>query len=121
MKQLNSSDLEAAITASRKLVAAIYDPTDRYKKHHQDLSKLHFELVGKDTPLHKLPPSEYSFEQHVKRASYQTKIWLCSHQAKPNIASPEGNGWHKVDNAWRPKMLDCQTTPELLDDLLCSC
>ena len=69
---LATSDLEASIAASRCLVASLYDVKGIYKDAHQDLSDLRVKLVNNDTPLHKIPPSEPSFLQHVKRACFQT-------------------------------------------------
>ena len=39
------------------------------------------------------PPTEDAFEQHMKRVNYQCAIWCRSHEAKPDLWGPNGNGW----------------------------
>ena len=120
LDHLNTDDITQAIEASRIFIASLYDPAGRFQDSHGDLSKLRIELIGRDTPLQRIPPSEPSFEEHVKRVVYQVKIWLSSHEAKPDIPSPEGNGWYKMD-VWKPKRFDGPTAAEMLVELLCSC
>ena len=40
-----------------------------------------------------------SFLQHVKRAAWQSQVWMHSHIAEPNFQdSPAGNGWKITDD-----------------------
>lgn len=46
-----------------------------------------------DKPASTFPPTEDAFHQHVKRGHYQVTIWCCSHEPRPTLATPVGNGW----------------------------
>lgn len=118
---LPTANTDDVLKASRQIVASLYDPKGKYKESHRNLDDLRVQLVGKDYPLHRIPPSEPSFLQHVKRACYQTRIWISAHEAQPDIPSPEGNGWHKEGTEWRPNYFEGQTAAEMLEELLCSC
>ena len=43
--------------------------------------------------LSKLPPCLNTFRPHTDRVNYKTGIGKTSHIARPNIPSPEHNGW----------------------------
>ncbi|CAG2233318.1 unnamed protein product [Mytilus edulis] len=89
LMQLAQSDLDVSISASRKLVARLYDPKGKYKSCQNNLNKLRVRLAtSKDSALVRLPPSEASFKQHVLRACIQAKVWMTSHEAKRHIGSP---------------------------------
>lgn len=75
------------------MIASLYDPKHKAGKYHSSLNDLRFRLATtKETTLSKLPPSEASFEQHLRRASWQAKMWTHAHQPEPNIPSPVGHG-----------------------------
>ena len=86
---LNSQDDIAAISAARKLTLSLYDPKEKSANSSTDLNQLRVKLASRrNASLIKLPPCEASFLQHVKRASWQTKIWMASHIAMQDIGSP---------------------------------
>ena len=86
---LEGQDTAAAVTAARSLTLTLYDPKRRSSNDAKDLNQLRVKLASrKNASLIKLPPREASFLQHVKRASWQTKIWLSSHTAQQDIGSP---------------------------------
>ena len=59
-------------------------------------------------PLEKLPPTDDSFREHVKRAMFQLRIWLDADKAQPTqTIDPLDWGWHTVDSYLIPT-----TTPE---------
>ena len=61
-------------------------------KKHSSLNDLRYHLATTtDKPASELPPT---YQQHSLRARYQSIIWCQSHIAKPEIASPVGQGWH---------------------------
>ena len=96
MSELGGSDEGLALKAARKLMSSLYDPKGREKQHHWSLNSLRVRLAKiKSVSLAKLPPSESSFKEHVKRASWQTKIWMNSHQPRHSFGSPVGSGWEK--------------------------
>jgi hypothetical protein len=114
---------EHDIEAARKLTASLYDPKGRYTSYHSSLNALRTKIAtSKEVVLSQLPPSEASFKQHVKRAAWQTGIWLSSHIAKPDFGSAEGHGWHKDENhILTPVYFEGPTSSELLKGLVCSC
>ena len=63
-----------------------------------------------------------SYRMHVQRANYQAGIWLRSLEAKPNIPSPSGNGWHVVDGQLTAEWMTQKSAPdELLLLINCHC
>ena len=97
MRALGGESEEFAIQAARKLIVALYDPKEKYRKPTlENLNDLRVRMVERnDQPLSRLPPCEASFLQHGRRAQWQTKIWMSSDQAFPAayIESPIGHGW----------------------------
>ena len=86
---LNSEDDASALQAALKLTSALYDPKAKRKDAIQNLNNLRVKLASKkNASLIKLPPCEASFTQHVRRASWQTKIWMTSHIAMQDTRSP---------------------------------
>ena len=77
----------------------------------------------RNTSLSNITPCRASFRQHVLRASLQTRVWLSSYVADPDIPSPIGHGWNKDPSGVgiTPHYFDGPTTAELMEDLLCSC
>ena len=72
--------MKAAINAARKLVVTcmLYDQSHKGEDAPGYLGLLRLKLAfKKEKPLAKLPTCEASFEEHVKRASFLTKIWIC--------------------------------------------
>ena len=89
LQALGTSDDNAALDASRHFLAKMYDPKGKFKAAHNSLNNLRFRLAAKRTvPIARLPPSEASFKQNVKRASWQTKIWTTTHAANPRVPGP---------------------------------
>ena len=46
----------------------------------------------------KLPPTQDSAIQHLKRANYQAAIWKRCLEPHPNVPSPHGHGWEVIDD-----------------------
>ena len=120
LEQFGHSDIETDLKIARKFIVTLYDPKGRYKMHHNDLTSLRCAMASKVNNVADLPPPESAFLQHVKRASYQTKIWITSHlpSAPP---TPIGHGWMKFDQIIKPLMFDGPTASELLAGFLCRC
>ena len=55
---------------------------------------------------------------HIKRANYQALIWYQSDQSKPNIPSPENNGWDIVDGKLELKWTEGELMPKELTEVL---
>ena len=121
LSMLAGNDEQAAINAARKFVAMLYDQSQNDQNATANLNLLRVKLAKKDKPLAKLPPCEASFEEHVKRASWQTKIWMSSHMAQQDVGSPDQHGWKKQDEALSPIYFSGPMATELLEDLICSC
>ena len=86
---LGGNDENNALTGARKLIACLYDSKEKEKQAHASMNVLCGKLAAKqDCVLAKLPPCEESLKQHVRRASWQSRIWSSSHFAKPDLGSP---------------------------------
>ena len=59
--------------------------------------------------LEKLPPTQSSLQQHIKRGHRQCVVWHSSVVAQPDIPSPFGNGWYKDPSTG-------QTLPHLMTE-----
>lgn len=122
LNDLAGTDERKAVDGARKLISHLYDAKRKHHQHHNNLNALRVRLANtKEASLLKLPPCESSFLQHVKRASWQTKAWLSSHTAKPNLPSPNGHGWHAEDGKLVPVYSEGPAAAELLQGLLCTC
>ena len=113
---------EDAVTAARKLFIALYDPQRKFQKPPlQNLNDLRVRLARRNNQsLARLPPCEDSFLQHVKRASWQAKVWMHADLRSPMV-SPVGHGWQKETGTLLPVFFHGETAAEMLDDLVCSC
>ena len=113
--------VEAAVEVSRQFVAKLYDPKGKEKRNHQNLNKLRTKYAGsKTTSLAKLPPSEPAFTEHVKRVMWQTRIWVHSHIAKPQLGDPEDFGWQMEGGGLAPHFYDGPSAAEMIDQLICT-
>jgi len=64
----------------------------------QKINDVRYKLFQKGTKdPEKLPPTQPSLLQHIKRAHHQSLVWYSSTTAQPSIESPVGNGWIKHD------------------------
>lgn len=80
--------------AARSFIASLYDQEGKHQQCHNSLNGLRYELSLKKTAsIAKLPPSEKSFKEHIKRATVQASVWMQSHIANHEYTSPVGNGW----------------------------
>ena len=117
-----AEDIQDAIAVSRPLISLIYDPQTKHGESHTNLNSLREKLAAtKNVPVQKLPPSEPAFVEHVKRAGHQCRIWMRAGETKPDIPSPEGNGWYRKDGILQPKFFEGPTSAEMMNDLVCSC
>ena len=71
-----------------------------------------------DRPAACLPPTEDAFLQHLKRAQVQTQIWQTSHIAKQKRINPVGNGWVLRDDKLEPKLMENDSAPVELRDII---
>jgi hypothetical protein len=118
----NFSKGDLDLVAARQLVSALYDPKGKKSKVHSSLNSMRVQMASKkDVALAQLPPAEASFQQHVLRASWQTKVWLASHVANPELGTPDGNGWKRHADCLVPVLFEGPTAAEVLQGLLCSC
>ena len=86
---LGGEDENTSIAGARKFIASLYDPKGKEKEAHSNMNVLRAKLAAKrECVLAKLPPCEESLKQHVRRAAWQTRIWISSHMAKPDLGSP---------------------------------
>ena len=76
-----------------KYVYCRYSPMTADSK----IDDIHYMLLQTGTKEpEKLPPTQPSLLQHIKRAHYQSLVWYTSTQPQPSIESPLGNGWIKM-------------------------
>lgn len=99
-------------------VCALYG----YANYH-DVNELRYHLFcSKNVQSNKLPPCKDSLQKHVQRACYQAYIWKKALDSKPNIPSPDGNGWAMIQGELTIDWFDLLPAPAaLLEFLTCSC
>ena len=109
-------------TAARGFVVLLYDPSNKECKYYFCLNKLRSKLaLRKCNTIGKLPPCEDALKQHVKRALWQTKVWMSSHIGCPDIGSPFNFGLKKEGAVLTPILYEGLTTSEVISDLFCTC
>ena len=122
LSELYGNDEQGALRAGRKLIVSLYDPKHKAGKYHSSLNDLRFGLATtKETTLSKLSPSETSFEQHHRRASWPAKMWTHAHQSVSNIPSPVGHEWKVEHDIIIPALFDGLVSAEVVRELVCSC
>ncbi len=71
----------------------------------QSLNRLRYNYAFKsDTSASIFPPTDDAFEQHIRRVNYPVAIWIHSHEAKPDLWNPDGNGWQVRNMKLEPVM-----------------
>lgn len=69
--------------------------------------------------LSQLPPCRNALVKHIKRANYQAMIWRQASQARPDLPSPDENGWVQTDNGTLEiDWCDGQILPSEIVDIL---
>ena len=117
-----TASLEQSIKVARKFVMKLYGPGKRGKAATMDLDGLRVKLANTtDKPLTKLPPCEDVFKYHVKRVSWQARVWMTATNADEEVVSPVGCGWQKEEEVIRPIYFEGPTACEMLSDLICDC
>ena len=107
---------------ARKLTARLYDPKGKFLRDHSNLNVLRSKITAtKDVPIAQLPPSEASFNEHAKRALWQSKAWANACIGLPDLGNPQDYGWEKVNNIMTPIMFKGICSAEMLKTLVCSC
>ena len=99
----------------------LYSPTTSDQKINDVRYKLF--LKGTKDP-EKLPPTQQSVLQHIKRAHYQSKIWYSSTTSQSSMESPVGNGWIKDDDTSHVKpnlIIDDPLPSQCLAITTCAC
>ena len=74
-----------------EFIYRLYSLNERDKK----INDVRFKLFTKGTKeLKKLPPTQFSLQQHIKRAHNQSIVWFSATVPQTEICSPIGNGWY---------------------------
>ena len=82
------------------------------------LDKLRYTLASTiDKSAAKLPPTDDTLLQQVKRARHQVSIWCQSHIPRPALWNPDGNGWKASENGLVPVMYTKPIAPIQVRDL----
>lgn len=122
------------------LAAHPYEPTDCASQHFLTLERFTVVLYHKESTLlsvnearrqlfckknkamENLPPTQDALLQHAKRAIFQCSIWTTSQHAIQNGPTPEGWGWTKEDNAWKPLWMTITEAARACSELIkCGC
>ena len=114
-----SASLEKSLPVAREYALRLYG---KKKKENgrmcTNLDELRFIIASTtDAASANLPPTEDAFEQHVRRAMYQTAIWCHSHVPKPTLWSPIDNGWIVRDGAIEAVLFKKPPTPTEVRDI----
>ena len=111
----HSDNITEEVSSAQTYILKLYS---NKKTQCTNLDKLRYTLASTtDRSVAKLPPTEDTFIQHVKRARYQVSIWCQSHVQKPILWNPVGNGWKASDNGLVPVMHTKPIAPVQVRDL----
>ena len=69
---------------------------------YESLNKLQTNLNTKKRDLRSFRPTRDAFRLQLKRAIFQTYIWVKADQAKPMIPDPFKFGWIREESVKRP-------------------
>ena len=95
-----SSDVTNGLPTATKYALLLYGVKGR---SCQSLNRLRYNYACKsDKSASLFPPTDDSFEQHIRRINYQVSIWIHSHEAKPDLWNPDSNGWQLRNNKLEP-------------------
>ena len=100
---------EQAMTALVALTSLLYG-----KKRYTSLNHLRYDLFSqKRLSSERLPPTMDAFAHHVKRANYQSYIWLHAHMPFLNVPSPKGHGWKQsMTGELAPVLMTSEAAPK---------
>jgi hypothetical protein len=65
-----------------------------------------------------LPPSRDALIMHLKRANYQTLVWLAAAQALLDLPGPYGHSWESKEDTLQIKWTDGFFMPQELVDIM---
>ena len=101
-----------------KLMGSLYG-----KKECKSLNSLRCEKAGRNAKPKNLPPTDDSFQQHVKRCCYQLLIWRMALTANQELPDFTDFGYRFDTDGRLEHVLSTQShaAPELLNDIICSC
>ena len=121
LQDVGVRNLQSVEKASEKFVCDLYGGKGNREYDINKLRAKHSKL--KSASLARLPPCRETLKQHVLRADWQTRVWLCSTTTKPDIPSPRpiGHGWSQADGGIVPHVFDGGTASEVMEELLCAC
>ncbi len=72
--------------------------------------------------LDHLPPTSDAVELHIRRAHYQTAVWLLATETIQELYSPVDNGWYESDGELKPLLMRKDAIPtSCVDILTCGC
>ena len=64
----------------------------------------------------RLPPCKQALVKYIRRASYQTRIWKMSLINYNDVISPDGHGWHLLEEDGKQYLqidwFDCKPPPD---------
>ena len=63
------------------------------------------------------PPTDNAFKQHIRRVDYPVAVSIHSHEAKPDLWNPDGNGWQLRNMRLESVMFERDTAPKEVRDL----
>ena len=110
-----SSDVTKGLPTATKYALLLYGVKGR---SCQSLNRLRYNYACKsDKSASLFPPTDDAFEQHLRRVNYQVAIWTHSHEAKPDLWNPDGNGWQLRNNKLEPVMFERDAAPKEVRDL----
>ena len=110
-----SSDITNELPTATKYALLLYGSKSNSCK---SLDQLRYEYACKsDKSASLFPPTDDAFQQHIRRVNYQVAIWIHSHEARPVLWRPDGNGWQLRDNKLEPVMFEKDAAPKEVRDL----
>ena len=112
---------EETLRGAEKFVCKLYSPATTI----DSIDLLHHKLFlkGKKNPEY-LPPSSNALYFHIRRAHYQTLIWLTSTTPTVSLPVPSEYGWQKDETSQtlQPTLMTKDAVPkQCVDIVFCHC
>ena len=109
------------VSATEKLVSLLYTNNNKTLT----VNDARYQLFKNGNSEQMLPPNDDCLLQHTRSASYKiwhSTIWHLCLEAKPDIPSPQSNGWHMTNGVLEITWNDKPVIPaQILKTVQCKC
>lgn len=119
LSQMNNQLSETAFSQIERFVILLYDRTSDITEVDEARKVL---FTRKSRSLENIPPTRDALKQHLKRASYQSYLWIHADVAQQQQFDPANFGWTRDTTGWQPLWTTIpQATQSCYELIHCGC